>query len=239
MSLKAVVFDLDDTLYPEQSYVRSGFNAVARTLEQVLGEPGDDLLGEMLTLLESNGRGRIFDLVLERRGCHDVQLVARLVEAYRNHMPEICLDPAVPGVLACLRGMGLKLGVLTDGLHVMQSNKLKTLGVPELVDIAICTDELGGAACWKPSPVGFQKLLQCLGVRADEVLFVGNDPTKDIEGARAVGMLAAQVAPLSTSVPPGVFCISQLSDLIPLVLSCVEKRQNVGPEERQSCTNRS
>jgi len=239
VSLRAVAFDLDDTLYPELTYVRSGFDAVARTLEQVLGESGDGLLGEMLTLLETNGRGRIFNLVLERRGCHDAQLVARLVAAYRNHVPEIRLDPAVPGVLACLRGMGLKLGVLTDGLHVMQRNKLKALGVPELVDIAVCTDGLGGEACWKPSPVGFNKLLQFLEVRAEEILFVGNDPAKDIVGARAVGMLAAQLAPLGTSVAPGAFCIRQLSDVIPLVLRHVEKRQAVRPDERQSWTSNS
>lgn len=239
MLLKAVVFDLDDTLYSEQSYVRSGFGAVARMLGQVLGEPGNDLLGEMLTLLETHGRGRIFDLVLERRGCHDARLVARLVEAYRNHVPQIRLDPAVAGVLACLRGMELKLGVLTDGLHVMQRNKLKALGVPELVDVAICTDELGGTACWKPSPVGFQKVLQCLEVPADQVLFVGNDPIKDIEGARAVGMRAAHFAPVGTSVVPGALQISRLSDLIPLVQRFVEERQKVTPKEHKSCTSRS
>jgi putative hydrolase of the HAD superfamily len=238
VSLRAVGFDLDDTLYLERTYVRSGFVAVARTLEPVVGEPWDRLLGEMLTLLESNGRGQIFDLVLERRGRHNVELVKRLLEAYRYHVPDIRLDPAVPEVLACLRGMGLKLGVLTDGLHVMQRNKLKALGVLELVDVAICTDELGGTACWKPSPIGFQKLLQCLEVRADEVLFVGNDRTKDIEGASAVGMLAAWLAPLGTSVPPGVFHISQISDLIPLVLSCLEKRQVLRSEEHPSCASR-
>jgi putative hydrolase of the HAD superfamily len=236
VSLRAVAFDLDDTLYPEATYVRSGFDAVALALEPLLSETGNDLLAEMLTLLETNGRGRIFDLVLERRGRHDVQLVQRLVEVYRHHVPDIRLDPAVPGMLAGLRRMGLKLGVLTDGLRVMQHNKLQALGVLKLVDVAICTDELGGTACSKPSPVGFQRLLQCLEVRADEALFVGNDPTKDIEGARAVGMLAAQLAPLGASVPTGVFSISQLDDLIPLVLSCLGRSQQVRPEERRSCT---
>jgi putative hydrolase of the HAD superfamily len=234
-----VIFDLDDTLYPEQTYVQSGFGAVARDLEQVLGEPADGLLGEMLSLLETDGRGRIFDLVLERRGRHDLQLVAHLVAAYRHHLPDIRLDQAVPEVFRCLRGMGLKLGVLTDGLHLMQCNKLKALGVPELVDVAICTDELGGAVCWKPSPVGFQELLRRLRVRADEAMFVGNDPTKDIEGARAVGMRAALLAPLGTSVPPGVFCIRQLSDVIPIALGCLKDRQDIGLEERQPCTTRS
>jgi putative hydrolase of the HAD superfamily len=232
VSLRAVVFDLDDTLYPERTYVRSGFDAVACTLQQVLGEPRNALLGEMLTLLETNGRGRIFDLLLQRRERHDAALVARLVNDYRHHMPDIRLDPTVKAVFARLRGVGLKLGVLTDGLHVMQRNKLEALGVYALVDAVICTDALG-AACWKPSPVGFQKLLLCLNVHAEEALFVGNDPVKDIEGAHAVGMLAAQLVAAGTSVAPGVFPISQLSDLIPLVQKCLQQTQHVMAEERR------
>jgi putative hydrolase of the HAD superfamily len=222
VSLRAVAFDLDDTLYPEHSYVRSGFKAVARTLEHLLGEPRDSLLEEMLALLEINGRGRIFDLILERRGRHDVQVVKDLVRSYRHHLPDIYLDPVVPGLLVHLRSRGLKLGLLTDGLRVMQRNKLNALGVVEFVDVVICTDELGGKDCWKPSPVGFQKLVECLGVGADEVLFVGNDPIKDIEGARAVGMRAAQLTAPGSPSGGGVFHISQLCDLIPLLLGAAE-----------------
>jgi putative hydrolase of the HAD superfamily len=197
-------------------------------LADVLGEPEDCLLEEMLALLQTNGRGRVFDLVLQQRGRHDLQLVERLVNKYRNHLPEIGLDPAVPGLLAALRGLGLKLGILTDGLHVMQGNKLKALGVLELVDVAICTDELGGTCCWKPSPLGFQELLQRLKVRAHEALFVGNDPAKDIEGARAVGMPAILLAPDGESVLPDVPLIRQLCDLIPIVLEWMK----VGPDAK-------
>jgi putative hydrolase of the HAD superfamily len=237
--LKAVVFDLDDTLYSERTYVESGMGVVGRHLAELLGEPKEVLVQEMLSLLDTHGRGRVFDRLLARRGSHDAQLVARLVDVYRQHTPEIRLERSAPEVLARLREIGLKLGVLTDGLCVMQRNKLAALGVLNLIDAAICTDELGGPAYWKPNPIGFQKLLDALHVRADEALFVGNDPNKDMTGAQAVGMLAAQLAPADAVVAPGVFLVSRLSDVIPLVLRHGAGIIPVLDEDRQACANHS
>ena len=216
MSLKAVLFDLDDTLYRERTYVESGFMAVAAFLEQRMGYGREAVLEEMLLTLEHEGRGKIFDRVLAVRGRHDPNLVQELVEVYRNHDPNIHLEPDCAAVLGRLRYWGLKLGVLTDGLLVMQQSKILALRLSELVDATVYTDELG-RHCAKPHHAGFQRLLQLVGVRPEEALFVGNDLDKDVCGARMVGMEAIHLSRGGEQVNQATHTIRQLADLLPLV----------------------
>ena len=56
-----IVFDLDDTLYVELEYVKSGFQAVSSFLEQRFGLASEETFGAMMDILESHGRGAVFD----------------------------------------------------------------------------------------------------------------------------------------------------------------------------------
>lgn len=190
--VKGVLFDVDDTLYEEMTFVRSGFAAVARKLHRLFGWNADNLVREMLVLLSRNGRGTIFDDVLHRRKTHDVDLVKKLVSVYRGHRPEIQLFPDVALVLATLRRTGYKLGLVTDGNRDVQLRKIQSLGLLELVDVAIRTDELG-ADYWKPHPKPFELALTELGLEPQQTIYVGNDVTKDFQGPRGLGMGAFHI----------------------------------------------
>lgn len=88
--MKTVVFDLDDTLFPERDYVLSGFRAVGAWVAEVCFVNG---FSETAAQLFAEGcRGRIFDEALIALGLRpDQLLIDSLVTCYRNHSPDICL----------------------------------------------------------------------------------------------------------------------------------------------------
>lgn len=188
--IKAIFFDLDDTLYLEGDFFRSGFSEVASVLE-LRG------IGEATTikrLLESihfsEGRERVFNKAAVRLGFPE-SWVPELVEIFRSHMPLISLFADVKTALTRYRQKWL-LGCITDGFADVQRRKIKALGVSLLLDTIVVADELG-RAYWKPHPKPFQAACDKLGVKAREAIFVGDNFERDIVGAQNVGMTSVIV----------------------------------------------
>jgi putative hydrolase of the HAD superfamily len=116
---------------------------------------------------------------------------------YRGWEPlfaRIRLFPQVQKTLGALRRAGLKLGLLSDFPPV---RKLVLLGLEGFFDAVLSTEETGRL---KPDGIPFAALAQSLSLSPTEILYVGNSPRYDIEGARAAGMRAALIrrSPLST-----------------------------------------
>jgi len=196
---KAVIFDLDDTLYNEKDFVYSGFKAVARYLANGYGLNKEELLLQMQRLLCDEGRGKIFDRVLQDKRL-STSLVSKLVEVYRRHKPELSLYPDAREILRDLKisawesapetapdlNFEVKLGLITDGAAGVQWNKIKALGLEDIMDIIIVTDDYG-SECWKPSPVPYQKVMDKLGISFESCIYVGDNPEKDFVTARKLG----------------------------------------------------
>jgi putative hydrolase of the HAD superfamily len=182
---RAVVFDLDDTLYPESAYVRSGFRAVAAEAERRYGVPADEAYAELERLFEEGVRGDTFDRWLKSRGIEGD--VAGLVAAYRAHRPAIEPFPEAPPLLERLRGEGYLLGLLSDGEPDIQYGKLDAIGLRGAFDATLVSGELGRDA-WKPSPRGLLALAERLGVEPSEAVYVSDNPAKDFKAARDAGM---------------------------------------------------
>jgi putative hydrolase of the HAD superfamily len=191
--MRAFLFDLDDTLYPEQQFVRGGLRAVARRLAARFDREADAVERELVEILARDGRGKVFDTFLARRGIAAAGLVPALVRAYREHTPELSLDPEALPLLARLRALGLRLGLVTDGLAAVQRRKIAALGLDAWFEAIVCTDELGPDQA-KPSPRPFLAALARLGVAPQEAYHVGNDPTRDVAGAQAAGLRAVLIA---------------------------------------------
>jgi putative hydrolase of the HAD superfamily len=187
-----VLCDLDDTLYEEMTFVASGFGAVAAHLSERFHLNSEELFSAMMEILLKEGRGKVFDKLLERYELFLPNLVSELVGTYRSHKPQIHLYPEVMSTFGALKMLGMKLGVVTDGMHAVQRNKIASLKLPEFVDTIVCTDELG-QNYWKPHPAAFQRALETLTVQPNEAVYVGNDPTKDFAGPHSIGMLTAHV----------------------------------------------
>ncbi len=188
--VRALLIDLDDTLYDEASYVRSGMAAVAREIAGLSGAPVPEAEALMLGELARNGRGKVFDAALERLGVTpQPDLVRGLVEAYRDHRPEISLWPGVREALADLAA-DHRLAIVTDGLGLMQRRKVEALGVEALVGTVVYCWELG----WpKPDPRPYLKAMEHLGGTPDETLVVGDNPGHDMAAAQAAGLRSLRV----------------------------------------------
>ncbi len=83
--VNTLIFDLDDTLYPELTYVYSGFKHVAQWLSTHSKTSPDDLFHRMVDLLEKEGRGHIFDTILLELGLYSQKMVRCCLNHYRNH----------------------------------------------------------------------------------------------------------------------------------------------------------
>ena len=188
---RAVVFDLDDTLYPEREFVLGGFMAAARWAEARVGIHADVGYADLCRLYESGVRGDTFERWLEEHGVEPGPHVSSLVDVYRRHEPRLEPFPGVPALLAGL-GRDHLVGLISDGLHDVQRRKLNALGLGPVFDAVVFSDEWGREN-WKPSTRPFLEILQRLGVTADSAVYVADNPLKDFLGARQVGMHAIQI----------------------------------------------
>lgn len=222
--LKAVIFDLDDTLYPEHTYVRSGFRAVAAWCERTLGLSAEEAYRVLDDSFRRGLRGNAFDLLLEHFA-QPPRHVGEMVRVYRDHRPSI--DP-FPGVRAAVAQVGdrYRTGLITDGYADVQRRKLDALGLAPLLDAVVFSDDLG-RACWKPAPQPFMRALELLDVDPPEAVYVGDNPAKDFLGARRAGLSSIQIrwpeAEYAEQPPPTPEhapdrTVGQLGDLVRILL---------------------
>lgn len=181
MPVKAVVFDLDDTLYSEKEYVRSGYRAVAQSMPQIA-----DMEAKLWAAFEA-GQPAI-DAVLKAEGLYTEETAAACLTAYRHHVPEIHLYEGVVEVFAALRQRGIKIGLLTDGRPEGQRGKIKALGLEDMVDAIVVTDEIGGPMFRKPSDIPFRIMQRLLGVPFETMEYVGDNPRKDFIAPKKLSM---------------------------------------------------
>lgn len=189
---KLIVFDLDDTLYPEVAYVRSGFRAVAHYIEQKFGAREKQILRVLQTVFDGGQRRGVFNEALRTRGLpHDEELVADLVFVYRNHEPAIRPFRNVRGVLRTL-GKDFRVAMLTDGRSDRQLKKVKALGIKHHFERIVCTEDRGKN--WlKPSFLGFQELEQSFGLDGTCCAYIADNPLKDFLAPNRMGWLTARV----------------------------------------------
>ena len=182
---RAVVFDLDDTLFAERDYVLSGFAAVACWAERRTGVPSAAALKDLVMMFRQGVRGDTFNRWLAARGL-DPALAPQMVEVYRSHRPAILPFPQVRPLLAELRGSA-KLGLVSDGYAAVQRAKFDALGLEGYFDAVVFSDDMG-RDCWKPSNRPFERVLELLGVPANDTVYVGDNCIKDFLGARRAGL---------------------------------------------------
>jgi putative hydrolase of the HAD superfamily len=184
-----VVFDLDDTLYPEHDYVRSGLAAAGQHAADQWGLT--DFTATCLTLFSAGQRGDIFDQALaQHRVKADPALILALVAAYRAHVPQLRLHADANAVLHRLAGR-TPLGLITDGPAAVQEAKITALGLASRLDAVICTDKLGGRTFWKPHPAAFEQMMRDLPART--YVYIADNPAKDFVAPNGLGWHTIQI----------------------------------------------
>ena len=186
-----VAFDLDDTLYPEETFVRSGFHAVARALAERWDVDEQHAFDLMWDSLERGGRGRQFDDVVAALGLRRRQSVAELVKIYRHHAPAIELPPDSRMALEAVRPRPVY--VVTDGHKIVQQNKIDALGLAPFIRHAYVTHRYG-IRNRKPAVRVFELLMRRERCAPAELVYVGDDPSKDFRGLRPLGVRTIRVS---------------------------------------------
>ena len=175
--LKLLVYDLDDTLYPERDYIFSGFGAVAQAHADLLGDP-QRATARLQEIFEAGNRTRSFNQLLEEQGRQpSAELIARLVETFRAHRPRISLHPDAAASLDFWRRR-VHTAILSDGYLIAQQNKIAALGLADRVDEVVLTDRWG-REFWKPHPRAFRHLQDRFSVPGRLCAYVSDNPAKD------------------------------------------------------------
>jgi putative hydrolase of the HAD superfamily len=187
---RALVFDLDDTLYIEKDFVMSGYHAVARHLAETKRCPFETALSIMVEAFETNGRHSVFPMLMDRFPEASLS-ISELIDVYRQHKPAIQLLPGYAELLHKL-SRRFRMGVITDGLPAVQERKVHALGLRRFMDRIIYTWEYGSEK-QKPHPLSFSLMLEYLRVEPGSALYIGDNPEKDCRGAHGVGMKFVQV----------------------------------------------
>ncbi len=187
---QVVVFDIDDTLYLERDYVRSGFRAVGAWARRSLGVP--DLADRAWSAFEAGVRATIFNEALAGAGVESTpELIARLVACYREHQPDITLldDARASLDAAVLAG---PVAVITDGPLASQSAKARSLGLATWSQTMIITESLG-PGLGKPHPRAFELVEERLGVDGSQCTYVADNPAKDFVAPHQRGWTTVRV----------------------------------------------
>ena len=187
--VKLVVFDMDDTLYPEREFVFSAYRAVSEFAYEKFGVFIEDELRKRFT---SGQRGDLFSIVLKDLGVkfseEDIQ---GLVKRYREHRPTI--QPYTDTVVIQeLKKAGYKIGLLTDGWKRVQKNKWKALKLEQYFDFTVFTDDFG-FEFWKPHEKPFRYICEQAGVKLSETVYVGDNPSKDFLAPNQLGMKSLRI----------------------------------------------
>jgi len=185
--LKAVIFDLDDTLFPERDYVYSGFRIVSDFLSSIINIESSRIFNKCKEIFMA-GRTCVFNRLLEYYGINDSETLKTCIELYQNHIPDIKLSDDAAYILNWLKNSGYKLGIITDGRPEGQRNKIEALGIGNIFDLIIITDELGGIEYRKPNEKAFVKMLKFFNIKACEAVYIGDNITKDFVAPNKLGM---------------------------------------------------
>lgn len=238
--IKAVFFDLDGTLYDFFDAAQAALRSVSQGLQSggaggPLGVSGfSDAFWRGYYRLMECSRGRCLD---PRTALPGLMASALRESGMRNRSsaPGICLTLAerwVQGFLSAVRpfegvkellsglcARGVQIGVISNGARDFQKLKLETLGLISYFkdQSLIFSEEIGSG---KPDPEIFRAALGSCGLRAEEVLFVGDSPVTDVPGAVKAGFQVIWLnryglpAPVGHREVPQARCFSEASEMI-------------------------
>ena len=198
MGLRAVLFDIDDTLFSTTQFAGlARRNAVRAMVETGLDLPEEVVLKELEEVLAefSSNYDHHFDQLLKRLRPKALQvnpalIVAAGIAAYHDtKFRELHPFEDVIPLLRALRQAGVVTGIITHGWTIKQAEKIVRLGlVPHLDPRAVfISDQIGIS---KPNPKIYAFALRDLGLEPAEAMYVGDSPSHDVTPPKSLGMLA-------------------------------------------------
>ena len=209
---KGIFLDLDDTLYEYAPCNTAGNAAVVTFLAERLGADQEKVLQSFTTARQQVKDNLLSAVGFETAAAHSRLLYGqRLIEHltgqsqpalttetadifWSAYFKVMTLFPAAREFLELAKRRGKTLAIVTDLEHRVQLDKLLRLGIADLIDIVVSSEEAGRD---KPHPAALLLALQKTGLQPDEVVYIGESEAKDVAGAQAAG-----ITPILIHYPP-------------------------------------
>ena len=174
-----LVFDLDDTLYPEFSFLISAYRSIASQLEPLL----DQNIADAMIQQYKKGEN-VFSWVLSSFPIlekNEINL-GYLLHHYRTHIPDICLYEDASFFLKTIADNGIRRGLITDGRGLTQRNKLKSLGLENYFNDVIISEEFGSEKPSLNNYLHFEKMFP-----GSRFFYFGDNTKKDFNAPLQLG----------------------------------------------------
>lgn len=192
MKIKVIVFDLDDTLYDEIEYVKSGFKEVSNYFSYKFKIDKNLIYNYMIQDLETNGRGKIFDNMLENFKIYSKENIKKAILVYRTHKPNIVLPQESIEVLRYYNSLKIPIYIVTDGNKIVQNNKIEALKIRKYIKKDFITHRYGIKNS-KPSTYCFEKIAKLEKVEYKDIVYIGDNPNKDFVNIKKLGFRTIRV----------------------------------------------
>ncbi|MBN9399976.1 MAG: HAD-IA family hydrolase ['Candidatus Kapabacteria' thiocyanatum] len=194
--IKAVVFDLDNTLVDFMAMKRQAVDAaIGAMMDAGLNLTFDQMKTHIDAIYKEQGieYQQVFDQLLkELLGKVDYRILSAGIIAYRRAR-EAALKP-YPHVTATLMRLNraqIKLAIVSDAPAREAWLRLCFINYHHFFNVVVTFDDTGER---KPSPKPFRTALERLGVEPNEAIMVGDWAERDMVGARNIGMKTAFAA---------------------------------------------
>lgn len=185
-TIKAIIFDLDNTLLDRTStfksftkvFIKTYFNHLEMTQE----------IFERIIYLDQDGykdKRELFSELIEELPWRVIPQKTELLNFYSTEYVKcaILMDRAREIVTHCRKKY--KTALITNGQTRIQYGKMDQLGIREDFDVILVSEEAGVK---KPNPRIFEMALEQLQLKPEECIYIGDHPINDIEGAANIGM---------------------------------------------------
>jgi len=190
--LSAILFDLDNTLLDFFTFKKEAAKAASKAMiKQGLPASEIEVYGKIFSVYDEKGieyQKTFYEVVMQYN--LEVNLAEKIQQAgiiaYQQKKYEVLRPyPMVKPTLRKLREKGFKLGIVSDAPRNKAWQRLVLAGLENEFDFVITHSDTQE---FKPHPSPFTMALKKLGLLPEAVLFVGDNPARDIKGAKAVGM---------------------------------------------------
>ncbi len=201
-TIKAIFFDIDDTLYSTSEFAKTArLNSVHAMIQMGLRMNEDKCFREFTEIIEEFGSNykHHFDKLLLRipkmcyAGKNPAVIVAAAIVAYHEtKVTQLKPYEDVREVLQTLQQTGISVGVITDGLEIKQAEKLVRLKLLDYIDSQsiFITSQIG---IGKTNVKIYKNACKSINQPPSSCMYVGDNPINDVDPPNKIGMITVRV----------------------------------------------
>lgn len=224
--IKAAVFDLDHTLFDRYATIREIVKIMDADSCPFKADIPRDTIADIYEYCDRNfvhfGWYRMYDEFSARGVLKDE---IEKTDFFKLHIQPLYMLAAVPfsftvSTIKKIKDMGLKVGLITNGKHNLQYRKLELLGIRDMFDEIIVSEDFGAD---KPDLRIFEEMARRMKLHPSEMLYIGDNPENDIEPSRTVGYTPVWIKTTGNWVFPQIKKPEFTADTVAEIPKIIEK----------------